>query len=64
MNLDARVVAEKSAIPGAEYHGVACGICGSRRTERIAGAKRRCAWCGNEGYIKVMPRGCFVEAAK
>ena len=64
MNYDPRVCAEKNAIPGAEYMGPRCGVCESRRTERLAGAKRRCAWCGNEGYIRVTPRGCFVEAVK
>ena len=64
MKLDSRVVAERNAIPGAEVYGPRCGVCESRRTERLAGAKRRCVWCGNEGYIRVTPRGCFVEAVK
>lgn len=61
---DPRVVAEKNPIPSPDYMGPRCGVCESRRTERVEGAKRRCAWCGNEGYISITQRGCFVGAER
>ena len=64
MKLDSRVVAEKNAIPGAEYMGPMCSYCGSRRTERILGLTRECKVCGLRGEVRVTPRGCFVEAVK